>query len=76
MCEGLLRNDTQPQKNMEDYYDALTYLKVHRRDLVDSDRIAFWAYSFSGAITLCAAALDKRARAVIAWAATTTWSSC
>jgi pimeloyl-ACP methyl ester carboxylesterase len=73
MSDGLPRNDTQPQKNMEDYHDALTYLKVHRRDLVDPDRIAFWGYSFSGAIALCAAALDKRAKAVIACAATTTW---
>jgi pimeloyl-ACP methyl ester carboxylesterase len=71
--DGMPRNDNQPLKNMEDYHDALTYLKVHRRDLVDPDRIAYWGYSFSGAIALCAAALDKRAKAVVACAATTFW---
>ena len=71
--DGLPRNDIQPFKNIEDYHDALTFLKMHKRDLVDPDRIAYWGYSFSGAVALCAAALDKRAKAVIACSTLTTW---
>ncbi|KAF2685011.1 DltD N-terminal domain protein [Lentithecium fluviatile CBS 122367] len=71
--DGLPRNDIQPFKNIEDYHDALTYLKTHKHDLVDPHRIAYWGYSFSGAIALCAAALDKRAKAVIACSTLTTW---
>lgn len=71
--DGSPRNNIDPLKNIEDYHDALTYLKTHRRDLVDPSKIAFWGYSFSGSIALCAAALDKRAKAVIACAAITTW---
>lgn len=71
--DGTPRNDIQPFKNIEDYHDALTYLKTHQRDLVDPDKIAYWGYSFSGAVALCAAALDKRAKAVIGCSTLTTW---
>ncbi|KAK7915180.1 DltD N-terminal domain protein [Apiospora marii] len=71
--DGLPRNDIQPLKNVEDYHDALTYLKVERRDIVDPARIAYWGYSFSATVALCAAALDKRARAVVAVSSLTTW---
>ena len=56
---------------MEDYMDALTYLKSHSS--VDPTRIVYWGYSFSGMVALCAAALDKRAKAVIAAAPLTIW---
>lgn len=71
--DGTPRNDVQPMKNVEDYHDALTYLKVHKSDLVDPGQIAYWGYSFSGAVALCAAALDKRAKAVVAVSCLTTW---
>ncbi|OKL61916.1 hypothetical protein UA08_02260 [Talaromyces atroroseus] len=71
--DGTPRNDIQPMKNVEDYHDALTFLKVHKADLVDPTRIAYWGYSFSGAVALCAAALDKRAKAVVAVSTLTTW---
>jgi pimeloyl-ACP methyl ester carboxylesterase len=71
--DGTPRNDIQPFKNIEDYHDALSYLKMHQRDIVDPDQIAYWGYSFSGAIALCAAALDKRAKAVISVSPLTTW---
>ncbi|KAJ2981690.1 hypothetical protein NUW58_g6623 [Xylaria curta] len=64
--DGMPRNDIQPLKNVEDYHDALTFLKVHKSDLVDQNQIAYWGYSFSAAVALCAAALDKRAKAVVA----------
>ncbi|TGJ78841.1 hypothetical protein E0Z10_g9926 [Xylaria hypoxylon] len=69
--DGLPRNEPHPARNMEDYHDALTFLKSH--PLVDPRRIAFWGYSFSGMVALCAAALDKRVRAVVAVAPLTVW---
>ncbi|KAL9083286.1 MAG: hypothetical protein Q9165_008592 [Trypethelium subeluteriae] len=69
--DGTPRNEADPVRNIEDYHDALTFLKSHPK--VDSARIAFWGYSFSGMIALCAAALDKRAKAVVAVAPLTIW---
>lgn len=69
--DGLPRNEIQPTRNIEDYHDALTFLRTHPR--VDPARIAFWGYSFSGAVALCAAALDKRAKAVVAVSPLTIW---
>lgn len=62
--DGLPRNEIDPSRNAEDYHDALTFLQSH--PLVDPERIAFWGFSFSAMVTLTAAALDKRAKAVIA----------
>ena len=69
--DGLPRNEPNPARNVEDYHDALTFLKA--QPSVDPKRIAFWGYSFSGLAALCAAALDKRARAVIAVSPVTVW---
>ena len=69
--DGTPRNEAHPARNMEDYHDALTFLKDH--PLVDRTRIAFWGYSFSGMVALCAAALDKRAKAVVAVSPLTIW---
>lgn len=62
--EGTPRNEIDPMKQVEDYSDAFTFLSTLL--VVDSDRIGFWGMSFSGTIALCAAALDKRAKFVIA----------
>lgn len=62
--EGKPRNEIDPTRNAEDYHDALTFLKNHA--LVDPARIALWGFSFSGMVALTAAALDKRAKAVVA----------
>lgn len=51
-------------KQVEDYSDALTFLSTLHQ--VESDCIGFWGMSFSGTIALCSAALDKRAKFVIA----------
>ncbi|PQE16268.1 hypothetical protein CJF32_00006146 [Rutstroemia sp. NJR-2017a WRK4] len=62
--DGSPRNEIDPVHNAEDYHDALTFLKGH--PLVDKNRIAFWGFSFSGMVALTAAALDKRAKVVVA----------
>lgn len=62
--DGTPRCDIDPVKQVGDYHDALTFLQ--RRREVDPDRIAYWGFSFNGVIALNAAALDKRARCVIA----------
>lgn len=62
--DGLPRQDIDPQKAVEDYHDALTFLKGH--PLVDPSRIGYWGFSFSGMVALNAAALDKRAKVVVA----------
>ncbi|KAK4120692.1 DltD N-terminal domain protein [Parathielavia appendiculata] len=71
--DGMPRNEAHPARNVEDYHDALTYLKQHWGHLVDPTRIAYWGYSFSGMVALCAAALDKRAKAVVAVSPLTIW---
>jgi fermentation-respiration switch protein FrsA (DUF1100 family) len=62
--EGTPRNEIDPMKQVEDYSDEFTFLSTLL--VVDSDRIGLWGMSFSGTIALCAAALDKRAKFVIA----------
>jgi fermentation-respiration switch protein FrsA (DUF1100 family) len=56
---------------VEDYHDALTYLSGH--PMVDAERIAFYGNSFSAMVVLVAAALDKRAAAVISVAPITNY---
>ncbi|ETS73450.1 hypothetical protein PFICI_15055 [Pestalotiopsis fici W106-1] len=69
--EGYPRNNIDPAQQTNDYHDALTYLKSDAR--VDSGRIAFWGFSFSGAVALAAAALDTRVHLVLAVCPLTTW---
>lgn len=69
--DGTPRNEIHPSHNVEDYHDALSFLKC--LPIVDPARIAIWGYSLSGTVALCAAALDKRFRAVVAVAPTTVW---
>jgi fermentation-respiration switch protein FrsA (DUF1100 family) len=61
--EGLPRQHIHPQKQIEDYSDALTFLSRH--PLVDETRIGFWGFSFAAIVALNSAALDKRAKFVI-----------
>jgi pimeloyl-ACP methyl ester carboxylesterase len=63
ISDGTPRQELDPQQQVSDYSDALTFLAT--QPMVDPGRIAFWGYSFAGMIVLCAAALDKRARQVI-----------
>lgn len=64
ISDGLPRNDIYPAKQVEDYSDALTFLSS--LPMVDPERIAFWGMSFSATVALCAGALDKRVKLVIA----------
>ncbi|MCJ1439396.1 hypothetical protein MMC27_008790 [Xylographa pallens] len=62
--DGFPRQDINPLKQAEDYSDALTFLASQPK--VDPTRIAFWGFSFAGQVSLTAAAMDKRAKQVIA----------
>ena len=64
ISDGKPRNDLDPVQQAQDYHDALSFLREH--PIVDPDRIAYWGFSFAGMIALTAAALDKRAKLVIA----------
>ncbi|RDW79926.1 hypothetical protein BP6252_04564 [Coleophoma cylindrospora] len=67
LSDGTPRNEIDPVRQAEDYSDALTFLAAH--PMVDPNRIAFFGFSFSGMVSLTAAALDKRAKVVVAVAA-------
>ncbi|KAI0457466.1 Alpha/Beta hydrolase protein [Xylaria acuta] len=69
--DGMPRNDINPAQQVTDYHDALTFLKTDGR--VDPERIVYWGFSFGGAVALAAAALDKRAKAVISVCPLTQW---
>lgn len=62
--DGIPRNDTNPHKQIEDFHDALTYMKS--LPMVDPQRIGVWGYSLSAVVALAAAAMDKRVKFVIA----------
>ncbi|KAJ5100195.1 DltD N-terminal domain protein [Penicillium angulare] len=62
--EGQPRNDIDPVLQASDYSDAVTFLSSHA--LVDPSRIYIWGMSFSAAVALCTAAVDKRIRGVVA----------
>ncbi|KAJ6023924.1 hypothetical protein N7540_004721 [Penicillium herquei] len=69
--DGQPRNNINPFLQISDYHDALTFLKSDLR--INPQKIIYWGFSFAGAIALCAAALDKRAKAVIAINPLTVW---
>lgn len=62
--DGLPRNEVDPMRQVEDYSDALTFLSS--LPVVDSSCIGFWGMSLSASVALCAAALDKRAKFIVA----------
>ncbi|KAJ0420835.1 Alpha/Beta hydrolase protein [Aspergillus carlsbadensis] len=70
--DGNPRNEIDCRKLVEDYHDAFSYLSTH--PLVDPDRITYFGNSFSAMVALVAAALDKRAAAVISIAPITNYS--
>ena len=51
-----------PQKMVEDYRNAISYLQGEPG--VDADRIGVWGSSYAGGISLATAALDARVKAV------------
>ncbi|KAF2119265.1 Alpha/Beta hydrolase protein [Lophiotrema nucula] len=62
--EGLPRNHIDPNLQLSDYSDALSFLLTQPD--IDPERIAFWGMSFSATIAMCAAAMDTRAKLCIA----------
>lgn len=62
--DGQPRNDIDPIMQVSDYSDAVSFLMTV--DAVDPSAISIWGQSFAGVIALCAAALDRRVRSVIA----------
>ena len=62
--DGEPRNNIDPVKQTEDYSDAISFLADQPN--VNTNQIILWGFSFSATISLSAASLDKRARAVIA----------
>lgn len=62
--DGSPRRDIDPTKHVSDLHDALTFLQKH--PMVNPGQIAFWGFSFNGIVALNAAALDRRAKCVIA----------
>jgi fermentation-respiration switch protein FrsA (DUF1100 family) len=62
--DGLPRQEIDPMKQVEDFSDALTFMSS--LPIVDSSRIGFWGMSLSASVALCASALDKRAKFIIA----------
>lgn len=61
---GQPRNDIDPFQQIQDYSDAVTFMRT--LPSVDSDQIGLWGLSLSASVALSAAAFDKRAKFVIA----------
>ncbi|KIA75679.1 hypothetical protein HK57_00540 [Aspergillus ustus] len=62
--EGHPRREIDPHRQVEDYFDAFTF--ISGLDIVDADQIGVWGVSFSASIALAAACYDPRAQCVIA----------
>jgi pimeloyl-ACP methyl ester carboxylesterase len=62
--DGTPRNEIDPMKQVEDLSDALTFLGTQPE--ADATNLGLWGFSFGGTVSLCAAALDKRAKFVVA----------
>lgn len=60
--EGLPRQEADPQLQVRDYRDAITY--VSSLDAVDAARIGIWGSSYSGGHVLQVAAFDRRVKCV------------
>lgn len=62
--EGEPRGQLFPLNEVEDYRNAISYLQTRRE--VDPERIGIWGTSFGGAVVIYTAAVDRRAKAVVA----------
>ncbi|KAL8923197.1 MAG: hypothetical protein Q9208_004760 [Pyrenodesmia sp. 3 TL-2023] len=61
--DGLPRNQIDPLKQAEDLSDILTTMT--KLPNVDTSRIILWGMSFGGTVSACAAALDRRVKALV-----------
>ncbi len=62
--EGAPRNNVDPILQTRDYYDAFNFVKTLPD--VDPGKIIYWGSSMSGGNAICAAAVNKSVKAVIA----------
>lgn len=60
--EGKPRQDIDPWQQARDYRSAITFAQGLPE--IDSNRIGIWGTSYSGAVALHVAAVDKRVKAV------------
>jgi len=73
LSDGEPRNDINPFREIDDLSDAITFLLSHPS--VDPRRgVGLWGMSLGGATAMCAAALDLRAKFVVAIAPATEYS--
>jgi dipeptidyl aminopeptidase/acylaminoacyl peptidase len=64
--EGLPRHWVDPERHVEDYQAAIAFVRQGGLPGIDARRIALWGSSFSGGVSLVAAAADPAIRAVVA----------
>lgn len=62
--DGSPRNQLDSIKHVDDYMDALTFLREQPE--IDPSQVYFWGFSYSSSIALAAASLDRRVRGVVA----------
>ncbi|WP_348984427.1 alpha/beta hydrolase [Achromobacter sp. Bel] len=67
--EGLPRQEIDPQRQIQDFRSAISYLR--QRPEVDRERIGIWGSSYSGGHALTVAAIDKRVKCVVSQVPTT-----
>lgn len=64
LSDGTPRNEIDPMKQSEDVSDALTFMS--EMSIVDPDQMGIFGISFSGAVALCTASVDRRIKFVVA----------
>ncbi|KAJ9165403.1 Alpha/beta-hydrolase [Coniochaeta hoffmannii] len=62
--DGMPRHEVDPQLQTRDYFDAFVFAASLPE--VDATKIVYWGTSMSGGVALCAAAVNKGIKAVIA----------
>jgi len=62
--DGEPRQDLDPPRQIEDYRNAISWVRARRE--IDPARVGVWGTSYSGAHVLMVAALDRRVKAVVA----------
>jgi acetyl esterase/lipase len=62
MSEGEPRGQMFPEKQVEDFRSAISYLQ--KREEVDADRIGLWGVSMGGCVAIQTAVIDRRVKCV------------
>lgn len=60
--DGSPRQHIDPNDQIEDYYNAITFATKHPQ--LDADRLAVWGISYSGGHALIVGATDRRVKAI------------